>query len=288
MAAVEQEAWDFGMAGSVPNVIAGSQGIATIGISNDESAATEVLAAPGVTDWPPTTLQPGMFASTPSSTGDLLLRECLAQAGVEYTEEHILGGSQDDIIGALEGGDTMYGALWPPNTYSYLADNADAVSVCNGGDVGIPILGGLMVRERWGQENPQIVARLLAAYLRGVTLMLNKKARDMTMELSKGFYDFVGVSISEDDMLRDLTTRPVFNLDDQLHIMERSSVNNDVSSADKYYSALSSFLLDQGVLESDISPVEYVTDWYMTMVSDEPFLRQYAYLGYIEDPKNYK
>lgn len=270
------------MAGSVPNVIAGSQGITTIGISNDESAATELVGAPGVTEFPPDSLEPGMFASTPSSTGDLLMRECLAQNGVDFTDENLFGGSQGDIIAALEAGDSSYGALWPPNTYSYLANNPDAQSVCNGADVGIPILGGLMVREQWGQEYPNIVARILAAYLRGVTLMLNKNARDMTIELSKGFYEFVGVSISEQDMLRDLATRPIFNLDDQLHIMERSFVNDDVSAADEYYSALSSFLLDAGVLESDISPIEYVTDYYMSMVGADPFLRQYAYLGYIE------
>ena len=38
-AAVEDDLWDFGVAGVVPNIIAGPQGIATVGISNDESSA---------------------------------------------------------------------------------------------------------------------------------------------------------------------------------------------------------------------------------------------------------
>ena len=62
-AAVDSQAWDVGIAGSVPNVIAGQQNILTVGISNDESATTEVIGQPGVEEWPPSVLSPSKSAS---------------------------------------------------------------------------------------------------------------------------------------------------------------------------------------------------------------------------------
>ena len=71
-------------AGSVPNVLAGAQGISTIAISNEASAASKVFTAPGVTEWPPSNLYNGIFSATADSTGELLLRKCLDAAGIAF------------------------------------------------------------------------------------------------------------------------------------------------------------------------------------------------------------
>jgi hypothetical protein len=44
----QEQAWDVGIAGLPPNVVAGFKDILTIGINNDEGAANEILGAPGV------------------------------------------------------------------------------------------------------------------------------------------------------------------------------------------------------------------------------------------------
>ena len=59
--AIDNEAWDFGIAGSPPNVLAGLNNIHTIGISNDEAETTAVIGAPGVMEWPPSELYDGIF-----------------------------------------------------------------------------------------------------------------------------------------------------------------------------------------------------------------------------------
>lgn len=279
-AAAENKTWDFGIAGSPPNVIAGFHDIETIGINNDEGATNIVYGAPGVTEWPPSELSDGMFSVTGSSTGDLLMRLCLDAAGVDYDpDEHFNFAGQGDIISALEDGETLYGALWAPNAYTYSADNPDAEAFCSGSSIGFGILGGLMVRKEWAEENSDIVALILAAYLRGVTTMNNKNARETVLDISQRFYDFVGVTLTTEDIERDLLHRPMFNLDDQLALLERTDLNNDYSVADSYYGQLGQFMFDQGVIESAIEPSDYITNGYMKMVSDHSHLREFAYLG---------
>jgi ABC-type nitrate/sulfonate/bicarbonate transport system substrate-binding protein len=187
--------------------------------------------------------------------------------------------SQAGIIAGLEGGDPTYGSLWAPNTYTYKAAQPDANVFCSGTDVALRIFGGLMVREEWANDNPNVVSRVLAGYLRGVTFMQNEDEVDAVLQVSADFYKYVNVTISEEDMKTDLYLRPLSNLDGQLQLMSRNAVNNNVSIFDTQYSAIEDFLLAQGVIESAPEPTAYITDDYMVLVSEDAELRAFAYLG---------
>jgi ABC-type nitrate/sulfonate/bicarbonate transport system substrate-binding protein len=281
-AAVDSQAWDIGIAGSVPNVIAGSQNIFTIGINNDESYTTEVVGAPGITLWPPTELRDSIFAGTPKSTGELLLRKCLELAGLDVANEHIMMAQQGDVMNALEQeSDPQYACLWAPNTYTYREKYPDprAKVFCSGRNVDFPIYGGLMVREDYGINNPDTVAKVLAAYLRGVTFMQNAELLPDVLEVSAAYHAFSGTPISENALKEDLILRPLFNLDAQLDHLNRNFANDYISEADKHYYALEDFLFEQGVIDNKFEPKEYVTDEYMKMVSADPELRAFSYYG---------
>jgi hypothetical protein len=129
--ALSNHAWDFGILGfgilrPVPAAIGGSQGILTIGINKDESAVSEVVDAPGVVEWPPESLEAGMFGATPKFIGALLLLEYLIAAGINFTNSNsnIFYGSQSELDESLKEGSTQYAAFWSPNTYSY-AETSD-------------------------------------------------------------------------------------------------------------------------------------------------------------------
>ena len=295
--AVDNQAWDFGIAGSVPNVLAGSQGIRTIGINNDESATTKVFGAPGVTQWPPATLYGGIFAATADSTGELLLRKCLDAAGVEFTDAHITENPQSQILNDLDrpgfaegqpvdGQLPAYGSLWAPNTYTYEESHPRDIEVmCSGRDVDFRILGGLMVREEYAKQNSEIVAKILAAYLRGVSFLQNRALEDQVLEISEAFHQFAGIPVSQTALKEDLILRPLFNLDQQLDAMNRNFANNYESELDKHYLELEDFLFAHNVIGTKYLPKEYVTDEYMKMVSDNEELRAYSYLGAGTDSK---
>ena len=279
-AAVEEKAWDIGIAGSVPNVIAGQQGIHSIAISNDESYTTEVVGAPGVTEWPPQDLTDLVFAGTPKSTGELLLRKCLEKAGLDFNDDHILFAQQGEVMDRLVAdGDPKYGCLWAPNTYTYREANPRAKVFCSGKHIDFPIYGGLMVREEYGEQKQEIVSKVLAAYLRGVTFMQNTKEIDEVLRISAAYHEYSGTPISENALEEDLILRPLFNLDQQLDHMSRNFANEYISEADKHYYALEDFLFEQGVIENKFEPKEYLTDKYMKLVSQDPELRAYSYYG---------
>lgn len=287
-AAVEEKAWDIGIAGSVPNVIAGSQGILTIGINNDESATTEVIGKPGLTrqdNWPPLTedLRSSIFAATPKSTGELLLRKCLEDARLGFDDDHVnLDMQQGPLMEALarEGEDPKYGTLWAPNTYTFRKANPTAEVMCSGRNLDFPIYGGIMVREEWAEENPEIVKKVLAAYLRGVSYMQNIEMIEDVLSVSDSWHKESGtLSLVKADLQSDLHLRPLFNLDQQLDHLNRNFANDYESDADKHYLALEDFLFDQGVIANKYLPKEYVKDDYMKLVSQDPELRAFSYYG---------
>jgi len=279
-AAVESNAWDFGIAGSVPNVIAGQQGILTVGINNDESATTEVVAEPGLTEWPPTTLTPQIFAATPKSTGELLLRQCLVQAGIAFNDDHVYLDQQKPLMEKLvEQGDPKYACLWAPNTYIYREAEPTAKVVCSGRTVNFPIYGGLMMREDWALNNKETAKKVLAAYLRGVSFMQNTAMRDEVLRLSDEYHKFTGNTLQEFALEEDLILRPLFNLDQQLVHLDRNFANEYTSDADLHYITLENFLFEQGVIDNKFLPKEYVTDEYMKLVSEDPVLREYSYFN---------
>lgn len=277
-AAVESKAWDIGIAGSVPNVLAGQQGILSIGINNDESKTTEVIGGVGVTEWPPSSLSKHVFGATPKSTGELLLRKCLAAKGLPFDDNHVFMDTQKTLMERLESDeDPKYACLWAPNTYTYREKNPRAKVFCSGRDINFPIYGGVMVREEWGLSNQETVKKILAGYLRGISYMQNTALRDEVIDLSDEYHKFTGNTLSNTALKEDLILRPLYNLDEQLVHMNRNFANNYTSDADNHYIALEEFLFQQGVIAKKHLPKEYVTDEYMKMVSDDPELRAFSY-----------
>ena len=277
---MESEAWDFGIAGSVPNVIAGQQGILTVGINNDESATTEVVAEPGVTEWPPTELTPEIFAATPKSTGELLLRQCLVAAGLDFNDDHVYLDQQKPLMEKLvEEGDPRYACLWAPNTYKYREAQPRAKVVCSGRTVDFPIYGGLMMREEWALNNKETAKKVLAAYLRGVSFMQNLAVREEVLKLSDEYHKFTGNTLQKFALEEDLILRPLFNLDEQLVHLDRNFANDYTSDADKHYILLEEFLFQQEVIDNKHEPKEYVTDEYMKLVSEDAELRAFSYFS---------
>ena len=76
----------------------------------------------------------------------------------------------------------------------------------------------------------------------------------------------------------DLSVSPLFNLDQQLdEVMNRNASNGFVSPFDQHYYDLEEFLFDQGVIQQKYDPKAYVTDYYMTLVRDDPELNAFAF-----------
>ena len=86
------------------------------------------ICSPGITTWPPAFLSEDMFAVTPKSTGELLLRHCLKQFNIQDNPTNVVMVPQDQVIERLTSttNGSSYGVLWAPNTYTYRQDNGKA------------------------------------------------------------------------------------------------------------------------------------------------------------------
>lgn len=141
-AAVASKAWDVGIAGVVPNILGGSQGLLGIGICFDQSAINQLVATKeGFDMWPPASLDGVAIAVSPFSTGDYVVQSCLKRSGYSLDTINWVFEQQAGVIAAMEPGKNgtgpiaMYGGLWAPNTYGFLENNEGSGVICQGDSV---------------------------------------------------------------------------------------------------------------------------------------------------------
>ena len=91
--------------------------------------------------------------------------------------------------------------------------------------------------------------------------------------MMKTFYADGGVEISAQAMDKEFSTRPIFLLDDQLNIMDRTK---GPSKVDDWMGKIGTFMTQVGTLTRAPDPKSYITDKYMKMVADGPKLKALA------------
>ena len=281
-AAAESKAWDIGGAGVVPNILGWTKSIETIGISNDESATNALVAnANGVVDWPTIvasgTLGDGVqMIITPNSTGQFAAEACLDHYGVEYDPDSnfLYSPDQAAVIAGMSGLNVAnFGSLWAPNTYAFVEKNAGAEVICNGTTAGAPVPGGIMVRKEFGEEHPDIVAKVLAAWLRGINYMLDPNYRDDTIAHLRKFYAFP----VSDRAIEIEFTRPLYDIEGQLEMMKRIGTNGEgPSTLGSWFKASIDFMLRQGTLAEEPDPDSFINNSYMRMVFEDEYLREFT------------
>jgi NitT/TauT family transport system substrate-binding protein len=263
-------AWDIGGAGVLPNIIGGPQDIETIGISNDESATNAMAGtASGVAAWPPTNIANATIALTANSTVHYVVEACLAMEEYDLMDANFSYGPPTNVLKSGE----QYLGLWAPNLYLFLESNEGSDIICSGKDAGATVPGGIMVRKAFGEENGEIVAKVLAAWLRGIEFIKDEANRAKVLQYMKEFYDIYNVTISDAAMEEEIALRPIFTLEEQLVMMDRS---DGPSIVDRWFSGVSAFMFNAGVLAEDPAPETFITDTYMQMVKDDDQLRLFA------------
>jgi ABC-type nitrate/sulfonate/bicarbonate transport system substrate-binding protein len=274
VAAAQAKSWDVGGTGSVPAVLgAARSGLLTIGITNDESKANVMMVRGDKFDAfkaNPSSLKGQRILLTTNSTGDYSVRNCLKKFGVASGDVQFVNLGQAQIISAITSNNGDVAGVWAPNNYT-LEEKAGAKTLCTGADAGAIVPGALVVRADYAKENPKNVAAYLATYLRawGWAKANPKEAREMT----KKFYAQGGVEISDKAIEQEFALRPVFLLDEQLKILDRSKGQSEV---DKWLDAIAKFMVEVGTLPQAPDVKAFVSDEYMKMVAADAKLKAFA------------
>ena len=275
IASAAAKSWDVGGTGSVPAVLGHVRfGIKTIGVTNDESAGNALVAsgkkAAEFAKDPVAALRGQTITLTQNSTADYAIQSCLKKYGLKKTDVVMKNMGQAEIISALSSNNTELAGLWAPNIYT-VEEKAGAKVLCSGKEGGAVVPGALIARGDYAKENPQNVAKFLAVYLRAWKWMNAHKPEAIAM--MKDFYAKGGVSISDASMKKEFDTRPTFDLNQQLSMMNRGGGNSQV---DAWFAQIAVFMRETGALPTIPQVQDFVTSEYMAMVQKDPKLREFA------------
>jgi ABC-type nitrate/sulfonate/bicarbonate transport system substrate-binding protein len=277
IASAAAKSWDVGGTGSVPAVLGHVRfGIKTIGVSNDESAGNGLVAsgkkAAEFSKDPAGALRGQTITLTQNSTADYALQSCLKKYGLKKADVVMKNMGQAEIISAISSGNSDLAGMWAPNIYT-VEEKAGAKVLCSGKDSGAVVPGALIARGDYAKENPQNVAKFLAVYLRSWKWMNANKTEAIAM--MKDFYAKGGVSVSEASMKKEFDTRPTFDLNQQLSMMKRNGAGSN-SQVDAWFAQIAVFMRETGAVPTIPQVQDFVTSEYMTMVQNDPKLREFA------------
>lgn len=271
------KSWDVGYTGSVPAVLGAVRfGLHTIAFSDDQSATNALYVRGPNADAViknPASMKGGTVFLTGNSTVDLAARSCLQKFGLQKGDVTVRSMGQAEIIAAMSSGSADVGGLWAPNTYT-VEEKAGAKYLCSGKDTGTVVPGNIVVRSDWAKDNPDLVARFLAVYLRAQRyLAANRKEAVAAMTRH---YEAGGVNISDAAKNKEFDTRPMYSLDEQLALFARGA---QPGKADTTMNTIAAFMKEVGSLRADEAlpdPKTYVTDEYLKRVAADPKLRAFA------------
>ncbi len=271
------KSWDVGYTGAVPAVLGAARfNLHTVAFSDDQSATNGLYVRGPNADAlirNPASLKGGTVFLTGNSTVDLAARMCIQKFGLARGDVTVRSMGQAEIIAAMSSGSAEVGGLWAPNTYT-VEEKAGAKPLCSGKDAGVVIPGNIVVRAEWAKENPQLVARFLAVYLRAQRVMAAD--RRGAVAVMKRHYDTGGVNISEAAMNKEFDTRPMFDLAGQLTMFNRGA---QPSRGDTTMNTIATFMKEVGSLRADEAlpdPKTYVTDEYLKLIDRDPVLKAFA------------
>ncbi len=274
IAAAAAGTWDVGITGSAPGLLGAARfNIRTIAISNDESATNVLMARRDQVEAiraNPGSLRGQRVLMTVNTTVDYVLQNCLRQWNIQRADLQVVNLNQAQILSAFSTGEGRIAGLWAPNIYT-AEERMNAVPLCSGKDANAIVPGNIIVREEFLRANPDMVARYLAVFLRGIAFM--KANRAATIQSMGRFYQAGGVNVSEAALAAEMDRRPIFGLEEQLQLMSRA---NGPSQADRWYEGLSAFLAQVGTVQNPPAPSAYLTDDVLRRIAADPRLRAFA------------
>src|SRR5262249_52679787 len=139
--------------------------------------------------------------------------------------------------------------------------------ICSGKDTGSIVPGTLVARRDFAEQNPALVAKYLAVYLRAIKWM--KQHREDTVDFMDQFYRKSGVTLPRKYLAREIDTRPTFPLDEQLEILKRSG---GASKVDTWYTGPGNSLVSTGTPQPARGPKSFIEQKYMEMGAKAPKL----------------
>lgn len=279
--------WDVGGTGGVPALMAALRYDAyVIGICDDESFANVVMARaddpvmstkgaiPGFPNiyGSPDQLKGKNILCTTVSSGHYGLSNYLQALGLSDSDVKIMNLEQAQAVAAFDSGQGDLVALWAPFYYTGLQKGWKVVA--NGDDVNAKIPLVLIANKKFADENPELVVKFLDVYFQKID-EIKEKGSALAEDYKKFFMDWAAMDISLEDAILDIEKHPVFDLEEQLAMMDNSKGQSEV---EKWMQGIADFFTAQGTFTEEerdkVMNSGFVTDKFLKMLAKEKGLIQ--------------
>jgi len=258
--------WDVGAIGTVPGLFAGVKyKQPLIAISNDESVTNNLMVRPDAFNtWlkdPGKDLKGKTFLVSTISTGHYAVVAYLKKIGLTENDVKIVHMEQSAILSAFLSGQGDVAQTWAP--FNYMMEEKGMKVLSHGKDAGVVIPGGVVATKKFADEKPELVAKWLKGYMRGIDFMIDNP-RESAKHLGKYFREKCGINLSDEVCLKEFELRPLFRVKQQLRMFERK--DGKMSTVDKWMDDLAGYFVEVKKMDSRPDPKTYITDRYMKMV----------------------
>lgn len=277
--ALPAKQWVLGGIGGVPMVVGALRlGAYLIAIGNDESVTNVVMVRP---DSPilkhkgwnpkfpdvygsPETIKGKTVLVTTVSSAHYALSKWLEVFGLKDADVVIKNMDQAQAVAAFEAGIGDIVALWAPHLYHGLQKGWKIVADIKSCGAALPIV--LIGDKEFCDKNPETVAKFLRVYLRGVNLQKREGVK-LAADYRKFLKDWGGMDISEDVAQKEIEMHPVFNLEEQLKLFDKSKGESTVEA---WQRGILEFFTAQGRFKPEekkkVEETPYITDKFLKLV----------------------
>lgn len=277
--ALASNKWQVGAEGSTAAMLASIRyGAYIIAVSNDESETNDLWVRP---DSPilkvkghnpkypeiygsPDTIKGKTILQTTASTGHYAVIATLNALGMDEKDVKLVHMEQSQAMAAFEAGQGDIVQLWAP--FDYIAESKGWVKISSGRRAGVKIPGVVLASKKAVEENPELVAKWLKLYMKGIKEMKANPAESAKM--LDAYFKERGLTLDQKALDNEFKLRPLYDTKEQLAMFTKK--DGGLSEIEQQISGLADFFVQQG----RITPQEkdkfikggYVTDKILKMV----------------------
>jgi len=258
--------WDVGAIGTVPCLFAGIKyKQPLIAISNDESVTNNLMVRPDAfTTWlkdPKKDLKGKTFLVSTISTVHYAVVAYLKKIGLSENDVKIVHMEQSAILSAFLSGQGDVAQTWAP--FNYMMEEKGMKVLSHGKDAGVVIPGGVVATKKFADEKPELVAKWLEGYMRGIDFMIDNP-REAAKHLGKYYREKCGINLSDEVCLKEFELRPLFRTKQQIKMYERKG--GKMSTVDKWMDDLAQYFVEVKKIDQKPDPKTYINDKFLMMV----------------------
>ncbi|HYB21990.1 MAG TPA: ABC transporter substrate-binding protein [Thermodesulfobacteriota bacterium] len=258
--------WDVGAIGTVPCLFAGIKyQQPLIAISNDESVTNNLMVRPeAFNTWlkdPKRDLKGKTFLVSTISTGHYAVVAYLKKIGLTENDVKIVHMEQSAILSAFLSGQGDVAQTWAP--FNYMMEEKGMKVLSHGKDAGVVIPGGVVATKKFAEEKPELVAKWLEGYMRGIDFMIDNP-REAAKHLGKYYREKCGINLSDEVCLKEFELRPLFRTKQQIKMYERKG--GKMSTVDKWMDDLAQYFVEVKKIDQKPDPKTYINDKFLKMV----------------------